>query len=183
MSPARNVQPGGCFLRVGRFAVGAAIVFASLPVSSCDRQTPSAPPGKHKPSEVVLVALQPLGHVSDSVVDAVKRAIGETYVVDVVVLKELDLPKACYYEHRKRYRAQGLLAFLDECVDKRFAKIIGVTTADISITKGAYFDWGIFGLGALGGRPCVISTFRLDHGGVSRDTFVRRLMKVANHET
>ena len=48
--------------------------------------------------------------------------------------------------------------------------------------KGEYDDWGIFGQGWLGGRACVVSTYRLGRGKVSEDLFRERFVKVVNHE-
>ncbi|KAB2647457.1 MAG: hypothetical protein DVB27_03935 [Verrucomicrobia bacterium] len=42
-------------------------------------------------------------------------------------------------------------------------------------------DWGIFGLGQLDRRPCVVSTFRLGRG-VPLATMHRRIGDVAGHE-
>ena len=61
-------------------------------------------------------------------------------------------------------------------------KVIGLTRCDISTSKGKIKDWGIFGLGTVGGRTCVVSTFRLRRGKVSYRYFIGRLVKVANHE-
>ncbi|MBL8002633.1 MAG: hypothetical protein JNL05_11800, partial [Flavobacteriales bacterium] len=67
--------------------------------------------------------------------------------------------------------------------------IVGVTDQDISITKydaegkvkepvARYRDFGIYGLGYMGGPSCVVSTFRLGAGG----TLFARLAKVVVHE-
>jgi archaemetzincin len=67
-------------------------------------------------------------------------------------------------------------------MDKRFTKVIGLTVRDISTTKDDIEDWGIFGLGGLGGRACVVSTFRLRAGKATDPVFQTRLVKVVNHE-
>ncbi|MGB9721379.1 MAG: hypothetical protein ACPL28_07890, partial [bacterium] len=53
---------------------------------------------------------------------------------------------------------------------------------DISTTKEKYYDWGIFGLGILNGRACVVSTYRLRRKRESDSLFYARLKKIVNHE-
>jgi len=60
--------------------------------------------------------------------------------------------------------------------------VIGVTTADISTTKGEHEDWGIFGLARISGRVCVVSTHRLRARGAGEERFLKRLSTVARHE-
>jgi archaemetzincin len=127
------------------------------------------------------VAIQPYRGVARSDVEAVRRGIVELFAVDVRVLPEQPLPKAAWYEPRKRYRATTLLEHL-YTAEGDATKVIGLTSSDISVTKGEIPDWGIFGLGQIGGRPCVVSGFRLRHGRAGDALYAKRLQKVANHE-
>ncbi|MBU1077688.1 MAG: hypothetical protein KKH98_10370, partial [Spirochaetes bacterium] len=127
------------------------------------------------------IALQPLGTVDKYIIDSAVAGITNLYKVDVTVLKKAELPADAYYEPRKRYRAGKLLDFLDENTDAKYSKIVGLTTKDISTIKGEYYDWGILGMGSLGGRACVVSTFRLKRK-VSKNKMLERLVKVVNHE-
>jgi archaemetzincin len=54
---------------------------------------------------------------------------------------------------------------------------IGLTTKDISTTKGDKLDWGIMGLGYCPGNACVASSFRLK--GINK---LEKLFKVSIHE-
>jgi archaemetzincin len=58
---------------------------------------------------------------------------------------------------------------------------MGITASDISTTKGEHKDWGIFGLGAIGGRASVVSSFRLRRGA-SADRFRHRWRMTVLHE-
>ncbi|MBN1899502.1 MAG: Zn-dependent protease [Spirochaetes bacterium] len=130
----------------------------------------------------IIIALQPLGApLPSAVVETVKKGIKELYQADVVVLPRKDLPAQAYYKPRKRYRAEKLLDYLETIDQKKYTKIVGLTQKDISTTKGKYIDWGILGLGTLGGRACVVSTFRLKRN-VTNKKFLERLVKVINHE-
>lgn len=100
------------------------------------------------------------------------------------------LPEEAFTAVRSpRYRADTLIAWLRVIKPDGVDLIVGLTAEDISITKhGAdgsikdpewkYRDFGIFGLGYIGGPSCVVSTHRLGDGGRSLD----RLKKIAVHE-
>ena len=132
-------------------------------------------------AEEIKIALQPLGKVPADVVEKVRVHLEKIYTVHVVVQPATDLPASTFYRPRQRYRAEKLLDWLDANAAADFTKVIGVTTADISTTKGDAIDWGIFGLGQVGQRPCVISTFRLTRG-VPREKMIVRTQRVAAHE-
>ncbi len=131
---------------------------------------------------VPVIALQPLGKVRNEILQEVKKGITKVYRVRVEILPTVPLPKKAWYPPRRRYRGEKLLNFLQKNTPKKYLKVVGLTTRDISTTKGKFKDWGIFGLGSLGGRACVISTFRLRRGRVSHRYFIGRLVKVVNHE-
>lgn len=128
------------------------------------------------------VALQPFGPVKQEDLAVVKAGIVALYGVGVEVLPARPMPKSAYYPPRERYKADRLLNILETDASPDFTKIIGLTVQDISTSKGEIEDWGIFGLGNLGGRACVVSTFRLRSGKVSEEVFQARLVKVVNHE-
>lgn len=128
--------------------------------------------------EPVRIAIQPLGLVSSRVRQAIKSRLEKQYFAEVTILPVVKLPKAAFYPPRSRYRADRLLTFLAE--NKKFDKVIGVTTVDISTSKPPNADWGVFGLGQMPGRSCVVSDFRLHRKGkVSTE---ERLCRVAIHE-
>jgi archaemetzincin len=129
-----------------------------------------------------LVALRPLGAVDARVVATVSAAIERLYDADVVVLDSMEMPSGAYVAARDRYRAERLLEALDEAADARFAKVVGLTAHDISTSTERHADWGIFGLGAIDARPCVVSTFRLARGRSGKDRVLERVTKVVNHE-
>jgi archaemetzincin len=127
--------------------------------------------------------LQPLGQeLPDADVAIVKTALSEFYGLEVRALPRVDLPKAAWYAPRKRWRAEKLLAFLETRRPPDGDRVLGLTAADISTTKGQVYDWGVLGLGSLGGDVGVISTFRC-HKRATGPAHARiRLAKVAVHE-
>jgi archaemetzincin len=156
-----------------------ALVLATLP-SACGRIAgDQAVPGR---TPRPVVAIVPLGDVAGRDTEQVRGAISSSFDVDVVVLARTELPASAWFEPRKRYLAPKLLEFLEAGYSSTYTKVIGVTRADISVPKAEGGDWGIFGLGSVGGPPCVVSTYRLGHGGVRREQVFERLRRVSNHE-
>lgn len=94
----------------------------------------------------------------------------------IILRKAIPLPVSAYYEPNKRYRADVIINYLDHS-GSADTVIIGLTTRDMSTTKGNIADWGIMGLGFTPGNACVVSTFRLAKAKLSRQFY-----KVAIHE-
>src|SRR5262245_42977221 len=122
------------------------------------------------------------GDVSAESTRAVESALAATYGFRVRVLPGVALPRAAYYPARRRYRAEKLLPFLIEKLPADGARIVGVTGADISTTKGEHADWGVMGLADIGGRAAVISSFRCRMRARDAAHARERLAKVAVHE-
>lgn len=142
----------------------------------------SAVPGPSAVPDAPLVALQPLGEVDEGVVEGLARNLSSFFGVSVAVLPHEPLPESAYYAPRRRYRAEDLVAFLDRTTSSAIPHVLGVTSRDISAPKGEIADWGVMGVARLGGRPGVVSTYRLRAGGASDALFVTRLERVAAHE-
>lgn len=129
-----------------------------------------------------VVAIQPFGDLDEGVIRQVQAGIAGRFDVEVVVLPGRELPAAAYYRPRDRYRAERLLDELERDAAGRYAKVVGLTSRDISTSTERHEDWGVFGLGALDGVPCVVSTYRLGRGEVSGRVVEERLVKAVNHE-
>jgi len=134
-------------------------------------------------SSPIVIALQPFIDFDTTLIPELKEGITAVYGgASIVVLPQVDLPSSAYYKPRNRYRAEKLVAWLADTASPSPTKIVGLTSTDISTTKGKHADWGIFGLADINGRACVISTFRLGTGTGTRHTLIERLVKVVNHE-
>jgi archaemetzincin len=142
-----------------------------LPISSSLRH--AAPP---------TVALQPLGAVDPSILQAVAASIRALLSTEVAILPARSLPDSAYYTPRHRYRGDDLLAFLDQATPAGYSRVIGITGKDISVTRGEVPDWGVFGVARLAGRPGLVSTFRLGAGSAPLPVLEARLEKVVVHE-
>lgn len=110
------------------------------------------------------IAIQPLGTVSRKTQNAIRARLEKEYFAKVTILPSVPLPKSAYYPARSRYRADRLLPILAK--NLKFDKVVGITSVDVSTTKPPNADWGVFGLGSMPGRSCVVSDFRLDRKSV-----------------
>jgi len=95
---------------------------------------------------------------------------------NVKVLEAIDFPENAYYKDRNRYRADSIIKFLNSRTKEGFVTI-GLTSNDISVTKGKIKDYGIMGLGYRPGKACVASKYRLNKKNVNEQFF-----KIAIHE-
>lgn len=135
-------------------------------------------------SDALTVCLVPLGKYDKHHLAHAARGIRYLYGFSVTTLPARAMPSSAYYKPRKRYRADNILDYLVDKVipdhDECFA-MIGFTRHDISTTKGKHKDWGVLGLGLLGGPAAVVSTYRVKRGA-GRRTQAMRTVKVVNHE-
>jgi archaemetzincin len=120
------------------------------------------------------VYIQPLGSVSDKHIDILKKEIKSVYGYHCVVLPAAPQNKKLYANSKTRYDANRIL--------QHFAsskRTLVITEKDIAHYKSSrYPEWGIFGLGSLTNKTCVVSTFRLGPA----DAASQRLAKVTVHE-
>jgi archaemetzincin len=130
----------------------------------------------------VEILVQPLEAVPEKRLDVVKKGLEDAFGVSVTIAPNIPLPREAWYAPRSRYRAEKLLDHLKTVAGPRFKIVVGITAKDISTTKGEHEDWGIFGLGEVGGTSCVISTYRLGARGADEEKLQDRLLKIAVHE-
>lgn len=128
------------------------------------------------PLEIAVVYYIP---ISPSLEKELVQNFRATYRCTIKILPGLlPLPASAYYKPRNRYRAELLLKELQGTTG--CDKVMAITARDISTTHKQYADWGIMGLAFRGGKPCVISTYRVS----TTDTalFKERVIKLALHE-
>jgi archaemetzincin len=138
--------------------------------------------GPASPSSEPVVAILPFGKVSQDVLERVASEIQARLRVQVRFETPRELPKEAWYAPRKRWRAEKLLAAIDADPPKGAWKVVAVTEAEISTTKDDIPDWGIAGLGNMGGLSCVLSTHIYRKHSKTRAVLLRRVGDVAIHE-
>lgn len=140
----------------------------------------SAPTGE---GQAKAIYLQPLGDALEAAeLEYIEAALALYFPFPVRRLPSEALPADAYYAPRKRYRAERLLDHLEARTPTDAQVVIGLTTADISTTKGQIYDWGILGLATISGQQCVISRFRAQRGAKDARHVRQRLAKTVVHE-
>jgi archaemetzincin len=126
----------------------------------------------NKPRAIII---QPFNDLSASQIEITYNQL-KAINPNIVLRKPMLLPASAFYGKRNRYRADLLIRYL-----KNFGTtdtvVIGMTSKDISTTKGDVEDWGVMGLGYCPGNACVVSTFRL-----AKRNCAEQFYKVAIHE-
>lgn len=128
------------------------------------------------------IVLIPMGDIESVSVKVVKKALAERVNADIRIDERRPLPKSAWYEPRKRWRAEKILASLDADPPKGAWKVVAITSAEISTTKDEHVDWRIAGQGELDGRNCVLSTWIYRKHFEDQQTYERRLADLTVHE-
>ena len=129
-----------------------------------------------------LVSLVPLGEVDEATLQAIRDGIGAHARVTVRVEAPRPLPPEAFYAPRRRWRAEKILDALDANPPPGVWKVVAVTAAELSTTKGKVKDWGIGGLGSIGGQSCVVSSYLIRKHSRDQGTYARRVADLAVHE-
>lgn len=129
-----------------------------------------------------IISVVPFGKVEQRTLDVMKEAIEARVNATVRFEAERPLPAAAFYAPRKRWRAEKLLEALDADKPAGAWRIVAVTGAEISTTKGDIRDWGIAGLGNIGGPSCVVSTYLYKKHSKTKAVLERRFADVTVHE-
>ena len=139
-----------------------------------------------------IIAIQPLDNCNQATIKFLSANIEKFYGCRVLLLPSRNIPLSFFNDSKSpRYSADSLLKFLaSEGVDS-INYVLGVTEKDIFTTKRddkgnikkpveKYSAWGIFGLGYVPGKACVVSDFRLHCN--DRQKELSRLRSITLHE-
>ncbi len=140
---------------------------------SCSEKKKGVKEKAEKPAVTILI--QPFKDINQDTVVKIAEEIKNVYP-NVKVLNAIDFPANTYYKERNRYRADSIIKFLNNKTKEGFV-VIGLTSKDISATRGKIKDFGIMGLGYRPGKACVASNFRL-----SKENRDEQFYKIAIHE-
>ncbi|MBI2731350.1 MAG: hypothetical protein HYX40_11490 [Sphingobacteriales bacterium] len=102
--------------------------------------------------------------------------------MDIKIKPAKKFPFGSYYGPSNRYWADSLLSFLqlqsnDTCI------YLGVTSKDISTTKGNIFNYGVMGLGLMSDKASVISTYRLGNTEKLNQCFYKLALHEIGHNS
>jgi archaemetzincin len=139
---------------------------------SCDETKSKKNSVSRKP---IIIQIQLFSDMKNEEVELIAKEIKEIYP-HLEILEPIDFPENAYYQPRNRYRADSIIKFLSSETENGFVKL-GLTSKDISVTKGKNPDFGVIGLGYRPEKSCVSSTFRLNKNNKNSQFY-----KVAIHE-
>jgi archaemetzincin len=145
----------------------------------------AAPARAEAPERTLTACLIPLGQQDAAMFESARRGVAQLFGFEVKVLPAMKMPRAAWYAPRKRWRADKLLDWLDDAAwpaGQGCTFVVGLTREDISVTTERAKDWGVMGLGQIGGRVAVSSSFRVHKKLTAPHTPARRFIKVVNHE-
>ncbi len=151
-------------IRTLHYIIFLAVFFFSCHLSPADQK-----------KENVIISIQPFSGITAEETNYVTAELQKVYP-SIQLNKPIDLPAMAYNPQRKRYRADSLINWLAAKTAKGHITI-GLTSKDISTTKGDIADWGVMGLAFCPGYSCVATTFRL-----SKKQKKDQLFKIAVHE-
>lgn len=161
----------------------AILLFATTLLSYCT--SPIKPGQKHK------IGLQPIGKYDRTQLEFIQNELHQFFKVPVIILTETGMPGSFLNTTKgERYSADSLIKWLAHTAPDSITKVVGLTHEDIFTTikenghikepENKYAVWGIFGLGYLPGRSCVVSNHRLKTNDLPR--FHHRIRTVVIHE-
>jgi archaemetzincin len=128
-----------------------------------------------------IIAISPIGDLSSEhirpVRDEIKRLFG--YPTEIIPL--LDDIEFAYHHDRDQYHSTLILEKLTALSPPRVIKVLGITHVDLFIPILTH----VFGEAQLGGKSCIISTYRLREDlSILRNesSLASRILKEAIHE-
>jgi archaemetzincin len=155
-------------------------VFLLLLFASCKTQHKKEQHTSNKKRPIVI--LQPLLFTDATTLQLLKDSIEAFYTVTVYIAPNKNFPDHLYYKPRNRYRADRIIHWLRMNIADSVRAVAGITSLDVSTTKGNVYDYGVMGLGYSPGHACVVSAFRPAKTAKSKIHLQQRLLKLVIHE-
>jgi archaemetzincin len=142
----------------------------------------AVPTVTHAEKNVLVVV--PMGDASEDLVQFVAKSIEDRLDFEVRIAPPIPHPKEAWYAPRKRWRAEKILDHLDGLdFGPDVWRVAAITEEPISTTKGSVHDWGIAGLGSLGGKSSVFTSYLFrGYRAKARPTYLRFMENLVLHE-
>jgi archaemetzincin len=116
--------------------------------------------GSKKESIFPKYKLFPIGNsLSNKEIEVLRNQLN-VYIDSIEIIKHKPIPQWCRNKVKTRYRADSIISWIHKELDNKQV-VIGLTTHDLSTTKGSFEDWGIMGLAFKPGYSAVASSYRL----------------------
>lgn len=118
------------------------------------------------------IVVVPMGKIDEKLVEQTVQKLKESGM-QVTLSKKESMPTVSYYAPRKRYRADNIIATLQKRAGKNIY-YMAITSEDVSTSVHGHKDFGVMGLGYVGGNASVVSSFRIKNKNL--------LYRIAWHE-
>ncbi len=106
------------------------------------------------------ILVSPIGDIDPDVLAQARTRIKSLFGLPTEVLSVLDSLDFAFDPDRNQYHSTPILEKLSAAAPARALKVVGLTREDLFIPILTY----VYGEAQLGGRTCVLSTFRLTEG-------------------
>jgi archaemetzincin len=147
-----------------------------LPINSLPRSSGSPYTDKND----LCIIISPIGEINQEVCGLVEKKIQLVFGYHTMTRPVLSDISFAYDENRKQYHSTPILQKLSDNAPENCFKIIGITGLDLFIPILTH----VYGEAQLGGKACMISTYRLQDG-IEIDSYSKiqdRIVKEATHE-
>lgn len=127
------------------------------------------------------IVISPTESVGPEITEPVKKAIHKIFGFPALIVPVLENIEFAFDSGRNQHHSTPILQKLEKSAPSFAMKIIAITKVDLFIPILTH----VYGEAQLGGKACVVSTYRLrDHiAAVHTDAvFIQRVVKEAVHE-
>ena len=127
------------------------------------------------------IVISPIGNFGPELTEPVKKEIYRIFGFPALIIPVLEDVDFAFDSGRNQYHSTSILQQLEKSAPSFAMKVIAVTKVDLFIPILTH----VYGEAQLGGKACVVSTYRLKdqisaaHPGV---IFTQRIIKEAIHE-
>jgi archaemetzincin len=127
------------------------------------------------------IAIVPVGSFDLELIEFISEQIERVFGFSSEILPMLNDLSFAFDSNRKQYHSTKILERLAEKIPPTMTKALAIVQVDLFIPILTH----VYGEAQLGGKTCVVSTFRLNEGRPNiniREPFIGRIMKEAIHE-
>jgi predicted Zn-dependent protease len=125
-----------------------------------------------------------MGKIDSSTVEEIKENLENFYAAKVSILPPTKILTETKVKNLNKYDASEILKIIKKTHKDKKGKILMLTSLDISVKERelngvVYKNWGVWGLGGMNGRACIVSNFRM--GKNRSDRFVNTAIHEIGH--
>ena len=127
------------------------------------------------------IVISPIGNFDAELADRVEKGISRIFGFPASILPVLENVGFAFDSGRNQYHSTPILEKLESCAPSFALKVIAITDVDLFIPILTH----VYGEAQLGGRTCIVSTYRLKDSFLSariNDSYIQRIVKEAIHE-